>query len=123
MQKFTQGFLPLSFEDTWVSNRIRRADQNQIELRNSDDLNIPFARLSSTLRHPLCSFPKLWESFENEQIKFTRNTVEFNKLLKAHFLTSLNVTPICNRLLCPECHLKNITNISRNQNVDGFDHV
>jgi len=104
MQRFTQGFLPISFEDTWVSNRIRRADQDQIELRNAEELNIPFARLTSTERHPLCSFPKLWAAFEDEQIKFTRNIVEFNSLLKEHFLSLLKSTPNCNRLLCPECH-------------------
>jgi hypothetical protein len=29
MQKFTQGFLPSSFEDVWISNKIRRAGQDQ----------------------------------------------------------------------------------------------
>jgi hypothetical protein len=82
MQRFSQGFLPISFEDTWISNRIRRAGQDQIELRNAEELNIPFARLTSTERHPLCSFPKLWAAFDDEQIKFTRNIVEFNSLLK-----------------------------------------
>jgi len=57
MQKFTQGFLPISFNDTWVSNKIRRAGQEQIELRNSEDLDIPFARLTTTSRHPLHNFP------------------------------------------------------------------
>jgi hypothetical protein len=123
MQKFSQGFLPSSFDDTWVSNKIRRAGQNQIELRNNDDLNIPFARLSSTLRHPLCSFPKIWDSFENEQIKFTRNIIEFNKVLKNHFLSLLSSTPTCNRLLCPECHLKNFNINSRNQDLDRLNAV
>jgi hypothetical protein len=122
MQKFTQGFLPTSFNDTWVSNRIRRVDQEQIELRNSDDLNIPFARLSATERHPLCFFPKLWTSFESEQIKFTRNVIEFNKLLKNHFLSLLSSVPTCNRLLCPECHLKNNINprISQLDRINAF---
>jgi len=95
MQNFIQGFLPVSFEDTWISNKIRRAGQEQIELRNSEDINIPFARLTSTERHPLCSFPKIWSSFDNEQIKFTRNIVEFNISLKKHFLSLLNSTPQC----------------------------
>ena len=117
MQKFSQGFLPSSFEDTWITNRIRRADQDQIELRNSDDLNIPYARLTSTERHPLCTFPKIWAAFENEQIKFTRNIIEFNKLLKNHFLSLLNSVPSCNRMLCPECHLKKNINL-RIQSLD-----
>jgi len=85
IQKFTQIFLSISFKDTWVSNKIRRADQEQIELRNREDLNIPFAWLTTTSLFPLHSFPKLWSSFGNEQIKFTRNVFEFNKLFKNHF--------------------------------------
>jgi hypothetical protein len=33
MQKFTQGFLPSSFDDVWISNKIRRAGQEQVELQ------------------------------------------------------------------------------------------
>ena len=122
MQKFTQNFLPISFNDTWISNRMRRVDQEQIELRNSEDLDVPFARLTTTSRFPLHSFPKLWSSFSNEQIKFTRNVIEFNKLLKQHFLSMLCSVSNCTRLLCHECHLKpNINtnaNLSNNQNLD-----
>ena len=122
MQKFTQNFLPISFNDTWISNRMRRVDQEQIELRNSEDLDVPFARLTTTSRFPLHSFPKLWSSFSNEQIKFTRNVIEFNKLLKQHFLSLLSSVSNCTRLLCHECHLKtNINtnaNLSNNQNLD-----
>jgi hypothetical protein len=58
MQKFTQGFLPSSFDDVWISNKIRRAGQDQVELRNNDDINIPFACLCSTQRQPLSGFPQ-----------------------------------------------------------------
>jgi len=105
MQKFTQGYLPPSFNDIWVTNAIRRADQDQVELRNADDIYIPFARLSSTVRQPLTEFPRLWASFPDEQLKFTRNVIEFNKNLKIHYLNRLSATPVCNRLLCPHCHL------------------
>ena len=105
MQKFTQGFLPSSFNELWVTNRIRRADQDHVELRNNDDINIPFARLASTERLPLTSFPRLWSAFSDERIKFIRNTVEFNRELKNYYLNSLSAIPFCNRLLCPHCHL------------------
>ena len=64
------------------SNKIRKAGQDQVELRNNDDINIPFARLSSTQRQPLSGFPKIWASFPDERIKFIRNVVEFNLELK-----------------------------------------
>jgi hypothetical protein len=78
MQKFTQGFLPSSFNDVWVTNAVRRADQDHVELRNDADINIPFAR-------------------------FTRNVIEFNNLLKQHYLRKLSFKPNCNRLFCPQC--------------------
>jgi hypothetical protein len=43
-QQFVQGFLPVTFSETWVTNAIRRLDQPQIELRNRNYINIPFAR-------------------------------------------------------------------------------
>ena len=103
MQKFTQGFLPASFNEVWVTNAIRRADQDHVELRNDDDINIPFARLTSTERQPLSSFPRIWSQFPDEQIKFTRNVPEFNKLLKQHYLRKLSSIPRCTRLFCPHC--------------------
>ena len=105
MQKFTQGFLPSSFNDVWISNSVRRAGQNQVELRNEDDINIPFARLVMTSRQPLTDFPRIWDSFPDERIKFIRNVSEFNNELKKHYLDLLSFTPSCTRLLCPHCHL------------------
>jgi hypothetical protein len=119
MQKFTQGFLPSSFEDVWISNKIRRAGQDQVELRNNDDIDIPFARLSSTQRQPLTGFPKLWASFPDERIKFIRNVVEFNNELKLYFLNRLNSSPICTRLLCPHCHIRSCDSNSLALSVDS----
>ena len=82
VQQFTQGFLPISFNNTWVSNAIRRQDEFQVSLRNDDDINIPFARTAQTERFPLTKFPKMWHNFPNENIKFQRNKLIFNKELK-----------------------------------------
>jgi len=118
MQKFTQGFLPSSFDDVWISNKIRRAGQDQVELRNNDDINIPFARLASTQRQPLTGFPKIWSSFPDERIKFIRNVVEFNHELKMYYINLLSSKPNCTRLLCPHCHLPNNLENSLNYSVD-----
>jgi hypothetical protein len=64
---------------------------------------VPFARLSSTERQPLSSFPKIWSIFPDEQIEFTRNVIEFNNLLKQHYLKKLSFKPNCTRLFCPHC--------------------
>ena len=105
MQRFIQNFLPSSFNNTWITNRIRRHDQAEIELRNDDALYIPFARNNAISRFPLTSFPKIWEEFPADNIKFIRNKLEFNSELKNHFLEQLNPTVVCTRLLCPSCHL------------------
>ena len=103
MQRFVQGFLPDSFADTWIKNRIRHEGQAEIELRNDDNFFIPFARTNLIAKQPLISFPRIWETFPDERIKFLRNKIEFNKELKQHFLNNLSNQVICNRLFCPAC--------------------
>ena len=46
MHRFVQGFLPVSFDDTWTTNAMRREGQNHVCLRNDDNIYIPPARLS-----------------------------------------------------------------------------
>ena len=82
MHSFKQEFLPTSFNETWQTNRIRRNDLAEIELRNDDLLAIPFARTKFCERLPLTSFPKIWTNFPSEEIKFIRNKIEFNEKFK-----------------------------------------
>ena len=103
MQQFSQGFLPISFNDTWVTNAIRLFGQDHITLRNENELLVPFARLTSTSIFPLTSFPKLWHNFPDERIKFIRCKNEFNMELKAYFFNLLPSTANCQRLFCPAC--------------------
>ena len=105
MQQFTQKFLPIALENSWITNNIRRENQAHVVLRNDEILNIPFARTSATSKLPLTSFPKLWTEFPDEQIKFIRNKPEFNYKLKKYFIDKLNPLIRCGRLLCPDCHL------------------
>jgi hypothetical protein len=103
MQQFTQKYLPTIFNNTWVSNSIRRAGQNHVELRNDDNLAIPFSRTITISRLPLFSFPRIWEEFPSEHIKFMRDKIEFNFNLKNYLLSELLEIPICERLFCPSC--------------------
>lgn len=107
MQQYVQGYLPPSFNNTWLTNEARRnADlDNNLTLRNSADIYIPPARITMTQKHPLTSFPRAWVEFNFDNIKLIRNKNEFNRTLKRHFLDSLNENYTCNRLLCPHCHL------------------
>jgi len=108
MQRFKQGFLPVSFNDTWTSNNFRRDSNFEICLRNETDFSVPFARLSSSEKRPLVNLPRTWQDFPDESIKILRNRTEFNSKLKMYFLNQLSSVPNCSRLLCPVCHLQNV---------------
>jgi hypothetical protein len=104
MQHYQQGFLPSIFNDTWSLASLRRAEDFHINLRNNDDFAVPFARLNLTERQPLTHFPKVWLNFQNENVKFIRNKLEFKQKLKEHLLNQLKNLVTCDRLFCPQCH-------------------
>jgi hypothetical protein len=105
MQQYTQGFLPISFNNVWLLNAERHREDFVLALRNRENLNVPFARLQSSTNQPLIKFPRMWAQFDNEDVKILRNKLEFNKELKKHFLKKLSANITCHRLLCPSCHL------------------
>ena len=110
MQRYVQGFLPSSFNNIWLTNAERRNEDLRIILRNSENLSIPFSRLSSSAKQPLINLPKSWINFKNENIKILRNKLEFNIELKNYFLNELASFISCNRLLCHACHLSSSVN-------------
>ena len=105
MQNYKQGFLPSSFNKTWLTNHERRNEDIQITLRNDQLLTVPFVRLTSSTKQPLYMLPKTWIEFTNENVKIIRNKSEFKTLLKKHLISELDDVINCNRLLCPSCHL------------------
>ena len=105
MFSYKHNLLPSSFNNTWITNRIRRHNQAEFELRNDNSFFIPYASSKFLCKLPLISFPKLWEEFPDENIKFVGTKSEFNYKLKKYYLSQLSETPTCARLLCPACHL------------------
>ena len=103
MQRFSQNFLPESFRETWVRNNIRNIGENEIQLRNFNQLQPIHSNLVKLDIFPLYNFPKLWQDFPNEQLKITRKPTEFDSKLKEFFLNDLSAVIVCNRLLCPAC--------------------
>ncbi len=99
MQKLSKGFLPTSFNGTYVDKEFRE-NQSCRKRRTKnlpdaqfEDFYIPFSRLTSFDKMLLISFTKLWNSFDNHEIKLERNKLKFNSKLKskAEFAnTSLN---------------------------------
>ena len=86
MHRFVVNGLPRSFESTWSRNAERRFDPNRVVLQNNEDLFIP----PSTENFSLFSFPRLWGSFQEINIKCLANVNEFNSKLKKHFLSKLS---------------------------------
>lgn len=114
MQRYIQGYLPKAFAHTWVTNLERRRDNPrhhinddlQRTLRNSNNIHVPFTRLSHSTNQPFVQIPKSWVDFDEPTIKIIRNKTEFNLKLKTFLLAQLSDTVTCNRMLCPVCHLQ-----------------
>ena len=104
VQRFIQGFLPSSFNNIWIKNEARRAENVSMVLRNHDEFFIPTSRLKTFESFPLYSFPKLWVNFPDENIKFIRNVYEFNLSLKGHFIENLSLNVVCEKAYCPSCN-------------------
>lgn len=120
MQQYINGFLPRTFENTWLTHEARRQNLNiGLALRNSDNLYLPAARLSSLSKHPYFLFPKLWNDFREESIKILRSKLQFNSNLKKFLINRLNPNYTCNRLMCPHCFtIPNVTNSSESSDTD-----
>ena len=107
MQQYVRGHLPASFNDVWITQEARRqADNVEYLLRNSENFYTPMSRLFTLDNHPYFLFPKMWENFKEENIKILRDKNQFNTKLKEFLLNKLNDNYVCNRLLCPHCHLQ-----------------
>ena len=66
MQSFKQKFLPASFDDTWVLNNTRNIGENDIQLRNHDQLHPVRSNMASLDIFLLFNFPKIWQDFPDE---------------------------------------------------------
>ena len=111
MHRSVNKILPFELNSIWISNRERRDTLTQDDinasrtLRNDSDLFVPFARLSFSQKQPLVNLPSTWNRFGNLDIKNITNKTQFDSKLKLYLLSNLSDTVICDRLLCPVCHL------------------
>ena len=100
MSDFKNGRLPRSFIASWRTILER---QNVYNLRNNANFDIPAARTEMIKRLPMCRIPSTWNNFSNENLKSLNSRSSFRYKAKKDLLNSLPT--ICNRLLCPSCHL------------------
>jgi len=59
MHSYVHRNLPLSFSETWITNRERNPARL---LRDADDIYIPPHRIELFKRMPLCTFPAAWNA-------------------------------------------------------------
>jgi hypothetical protein len=91
----------------WTTNGERRTLNQESEgasLRNDNDLYVPLVKFNYLDNTPIYCFPRLWNDFEDNQIKAISSKNEFNTKLKSHYLDQLADNYVCSRLLCPHCH-------------------
>jgi hypothetical protein len=86
MHDFHHGKLPLSFNETWLPNRIRNPD---LVLRNADNLYVPAHHYATTKRFPLFTFPRTWN--EAAAIKLNPSQRVFLRNVKSAMLNSIIV--------------------------------
>ncbi len=92
--------MPAAFEGVWINNQERRPGSSlQLKLRNSENLRVPFAGLSTSFRQPYLNLQGTWISFDNNEIKILHNKIEFNIKLKEYLYSQLSDTVACDRLL------------------------
>jgi hypothetical protein len=72
--------LPISFNDTWITNAGRRGEEDGDRgiLRSEDNYFVPFALLSSVANQPFVSFHKCWIDFANP-CKSSSSKINFKK--------------------------------------------
>ena len=86
MHNFNHGKLPISFAETWITNRTRNPN---LELRNADDLYVPGHNYATTKRFPIYNFPKIWNEAEN--VKFSPSLKGFLKNVKSALVSQTAV--------------------------------
>jgi hypothetical protein len=109
MHSFIYKSIPKAFHETWITNAQYRAQINlnldQRAMRNDEDIFIPPFRTDFIGRKPYFNLPKLWNNITEPSLKYQPNKVSFNIGLKKSLINVLNDNYVCNRLLCPHCHL------------------
>jgi hypothetical protein len=77
----------------WVINASRYQNEFILQLRNRENIYIPFARLTTTSQ-PLVNLPKTWCQFPNGKIKILRNKLEVKVELTQFVLAELASTAV-----------------------------
>ena len=75
-------FLSRSVKPGYAIMYIRNIGENEIQLRNHDQLQCFHSNFAKLDLFPLFNYPKIWQSFPDEQIKIIRKPTIFDTHLK-----------------------------------------
>ena len=84
MHDYTQDRLPISFAETWITNRQHNPDHN---LRNADNFIVPPHNRESFKRFPLYTFPLTWNRADDN--KYIPNKYTFIRSQKDRLINSI----------------------------------
>ncbi len=66
---YNNSNLPVTFQNLWRRNFLTRNADNAMALRNDNDFYVPLCRLESYKKFPLYELPRLWNEFDDDDIK------------------------------------------------------
>ena len=75
-------YCPPSLYNTWITNSMRNDAR---DLRNADDLYVPYARTEHVKKMSYFTLPRVWNELSEQ--KFTPNPTTFKIAIKHHFLS------------------------------------
>ena len=110
MHSVFYNYAPTSLLSTWNSN----ADRN-LNLRNNNDLSIPFARTENLRRHPFFSLPYSWNSLKD--LRFQHNPTTFRIALNDQLINPPNHDTQTHYLP----HVYDFINENGNEHLDIYD--
>jgi Reverse transcriptase (RNA-dependent DNA polymerase) len=102
MHSYFHNLVPQSFNRIWITNLNRREEDDVPNLRNDQDIAVPFARTKFAQKMPLTFFPKTWNDF-TDIIKYDPNRKIFSNKLKKLMFDKLAEDFLCIRPNCPVC--------------------
>jgi hypothetical protein len=97
---YVHNLLPLSFECAWITNLNRRENEDIPNLRNDQDIDVPYARTNFAPKMSLSYFPKIWNELNN-LTKYDPNKTIFCCKIKASIFEELRQESFCNRPHAP----------------------
>jgi hypothetical protein len=95
MFDYNHSNLPVTYQNLWRRNFLTRNADNDMALHNDNDFYIPLCRLESYKIFSLYELPRLWNEFDDDDIKHLCSRSLFKKSIKSYYLEKLASNVSC----------------------------